>query len=110
MKKLILFTAITLILLSLTACSSGDKTKISVGAAADIVSENLTDTVTFDVLSAEIVYSGISDNNSMSTKLCPVWKFKLFNPNDDLNYIVYVDAVNGDFSYMTISSQFALTQ
>ncbi len=74
---------------------------LSLETAADIASENLSDIVKFEVLSAELIYSGDRNSESDIQYLKPTWLFKLVNTNDDLCYSVYVDAVSGECSYVS---------
>lgn len=78
-------------------------TLIPLSAAFDKASSELTDQVKFEVLSARLVYSGKQQEES--AELSPFWKITLFNPNDLYNYVCYVDAQSGDFSYLYYLSE-----
>ena len=70
---------------------------VSLKAAADIVSHNLSQSVKFNVISTELIYHG------RSALLKPTWLFTLYNTNDSLYYNAYVDAETGKFSYFAYS-------
>ncbi len=72
--------------------------------AVKTISEKLTDYVDFKVTRAELMYkvseriywgSIIGENFERAR---PVWKLTLENPNDDVTYVAYLDALTGDFS------------
>ncbi len=73
---------------------------VSFENAAKTVSEKLTQNVEFEVEKVEFVYTqlpkltamGYIDTENFSCKISPAWKFVLFNPNDDMAYVCYVDA------------------
>ena len=70
---------------------------VSLKAAADIVSHNLSQSVKFNIISMELIYHG------RSALLKPTWLFTLYNTNDSLYYNAYVDAETGKFSYFAYS-------
>lgn len=76
---------------------------LSLKEAIDIVSEKMTQNVKFNVLSTDLVYHGTRDEENIA-RLKPTWEFKLFNPNDNVNYNVYVDAVSGECNYFSYVS------
>lgn len=85
---------------------------ISIQTAAQIISEKMSDSVVFEVQKAEIVYSekAVQGQNVDVEKhkqlTSAAWKFTLFNPNDNLTYVCYVDAATGEnFRYYTMSAQ-----
>ena len=79
--------------------AGGEITKIiPFKEAADIVSEGLTQSVKFDVISTDLIYHGSTNDDNISI-LKPTWTFVLYNNNDGNYYNVYVDAVSGDFNY-----------
>ncbi|MCD7716092.1 MAG: hypothetical protein LUG56_05335 [Lachnospiraceae bacterium] len=77
---------------------------VTAEAASRIISEKLTDSVVFEVEKMELVYTempgktddGTVDVENPSSTVSSAWKFTLYNPNDDLNYVCYIDAVDGD--------------
>ncbi len=84
---------------------------ISFQSATEIMSNNLTDSVKFDVQKVELIYTAKNPESSdiepedYKQEVSPAWKFTLYNPNDKLIYVCYVDAVNGEnFRYYTTSS------
>ena len=87
------------------------QTCISPEAAISLVSQNLTQHVDFEVQNIELVYSkkfittpqGYVDTaNGNPCVIAPAWKLTLFNANDLLTYVCYVDAENGsNFRYYT---------
>lgn len=81
---------------------------ISFQSAAKIISNSLSDSIVFKAKKAELVYcartiEGIDvtvENYKQPTSVA--WKLTLFNPNDNLTYVCYIDAVNGEnFRYYT---------
>ncbi|MDE6761678.1 MAG: hypothetical protein K2J90_13545 [Lachnospiraceae bacterium] len=83
---------------------------ITLKSALKTVSEKLTDYVEFAVRKIELVYTqkysktedGYIDNENMSAEITPAWKITLDNPNDNLTYICYINAVDGgNFRYCT---------
>lgn len=76
--------------------------------AVEIAGEMLTAAVTFQVRKAELIYQGEYTQKNVdrpfsydtSYRICkPVWKLTAYNPNDDIIYTVYVDAVSGKMYY-----------
>ncbi|MGN0682814.1 MAG: hypothetical protein ACI4JY_03970 [Oscillospiraceae bacterium] len=76
---------------------------IPLDKAAEIASESLTQAVKFEVKTAELIYSGMTNRETYIDHLCPSWKFMLYNANDNLYYNVYVDAVSGECTYFSYS-------
>lgn len=76
---------------------------LSLKEASGIVSEKMTQNVKFNVLSTDLVYHGTRDEENIA-RLKPTWEIKLFNPNDNVNYNVYVDAVSGECNYFSYVS------
>jgi hypothetical protein len=82
---------------------------ISIEDAIKKVSSNLSEQIQFEVKKIEFVYErkmlvtaeGYVDvENGYPNELFPVWKFTMLNPNDEFNYIAYVNAKDGeDFAY-----------
>ncbi|MBP1538598.1 MAG: hypothetical protein ILA17_12090 [Ruminococcus sp.] len=75
-------------------------------SAADRISSELTDEVTFEVRAAELVYcqkpikkDGYIDINGYPMNVQPVWKLTLYNPNDMYTYFCYLTVDGKDFSY-----------
>ncbi len=84
---------------------------ISLKNAAEIISNNLSSNVIFNVQSVELIYTSIpkTDENGyidiedQSYANAPSWKFTMYNPNDQLTYVCYVDAANGEnFRYYKV--------
>ena len=80
--------------------------------AAELIGDNLTNNVVFQLEKSEIVYCmkttdlGVSEIEKIKQDTEAAWKFTLFNPNDQKKYICYVDAIDGsDFRYYTISME-----
>lgn len=79
--------------------------------AISLISSKLTNEVEFEVQRAELVYcyqpvktnSGYYDINGYPSKVYPVWKLTLFNPNDLYTYLCYVSADGTDFDYSVIT-------
>lgn len=72
--------------------------------AADILNSYMTNSIKFDVANISLIYSNMIVDNSISdyqTEARPEWKFVLKNGNDDLRYMVFVDAESGDCYYYT---------
>lgn len=74
--------------------------------AVRITSGKMTDYVDFEITRAELVYkqkSAIGSLNWGETQIpvYPAWKLELYNPNDDITYDCFVNAVNGTFEYFT---------
>lgn len=75
--------------------------------AANIISEKLTDHVTFEVVDAKLIYCQYDDGvprlfGDISVPIRAKWSLRLYNPNDALYYFCYLDARNAeDFSYFT---------
>lgn len=69
--------------------------------AVDIMSNTLTKGVKFELQTIEFIYKGNYSDDYETAHLEPSWKFVTRNPNDDLYYCVYVNAVNNECSYMS---------
>lgn len=69
--------------------------------AVNIMSNTLTQEVKFELQTIEFVYKGNYSNDYTTAYLEPSWKFVTYNPNDDLYYCVYVNAVSGECSYIS---------
>ncbi|MDR0983500.1 MAG: hypothetical protein LBL93_00615, partial [Ruminococcus sp.] len=80
---------------------------LSINDALKTVSKNLSDTVKFDLNKIELVYCEYHINDSMYEGTAkPAWKIKLYNPNDGLTYITFIDAENGgNFRYYTTENK-----
>jgi hypothetical protein len=80
---------------------------VSVEEAVESLSNNLTNTVIFDLNKIELVYlekNSDSVNSDVSEKylVSPYWKFTLYNENDNLTYCCYVNSLDSDeFLYYT---------
>ncbi len=72
--------------------------------ALNIMSEKLTQSVTFKVNKVDFVYCPLDfEENSYETTAEAAWRIESFNPNDEKTYIVYVNATNGEIRYLTRS-------
>lgn len=79
-------------------------TIVSLENAAKIMSQKLSDNVEFEVQKIELVYTekpnktseGYIDIENYSAMVAPAWKFTLYNPNDNLTYVCYIDAKDGE--------------
>lgn len=77
---------------------------ISFEEAISKISEKLSDNVEFEVQRIDFVYTqkpnktseGYIDIENYSAIVEPAWKFTLYNPNDSLTYVCYVDAKDGE--------------
>lgn len=76
------------------------------------VRESLTDKVNFEIKDAELVYCSKSPDTTYSSvegvifHIIPSWKFKLYNPDDNFDYVCYIDAVDGgNIRYYTVGGQ-----
>lgn len=74
---------------------------ISVEAVMDIVSSSLSQSVVFEVITADLIYHGEYADDNKTAQLTPTWCIELLNTNDDLSYRLYIDAVSGKCSYFT---------
>ena len=74
--------------------------------AVEIASEKLTQNVKFDVIETDLIYCGAMRGytNDYPTVLKPTWLIRLINPNDALYYVIYVDAVTGNFRVYSYST------
>lgn len=89
---------------------------ISLEKALALLSESLTDHVDFELERIEIVYRSqyIPDENgyinivTYAQELAPWWKFALYNANDSLTYMFYVDAADGKLVYHTTRNRLYL--
>lgn len=76
---------------------------VSFEEAVTTVSEKMTDYVGFEVTRAELIYrfkpnigAGINVGETQYP-VYPSWKLTLQNPNDNLTYVAYVNAITGEF-------------
>lgn len=83
---------------------------VSVETAIKNISDKLTDAVTFEVLSVELVYVQQFDKDEFGhinvdtyeANITPAWRITAGNLNDSRTYICYVDAADGgNFRYYT---------
>lgn len=65
--------------------------------AVGIVNDKLTHGVKFELRAIEFVYQGEYSKDFTKTMLVPVWKFTVFNPNDNLFHCIYINAFNGEY-------------
>lgn len=83
---------------------------ISFATAMQKMEKNLSSLIDFEVISADFVYSPKAykgESTAAEDYLQPTtasWKVSLYNPNDGLVYVCYVDALDGgNFRYYTYS-------
>lgn len=85
---------------------------VPVETAIKAISENLTSAVKFEVLSIEFAYVQQFEKNekghiiieTYEANITPAWRITAWNPNDNLTYICYVDAIDGEnFRYYSTS-------
>lgn len=79
---------------------------VSFEEAVLIAAEALTDYIDFIVNRVDLVYCAGQVQNNVSVEASyqlvdPAWRFTLYNSNDALNYICYVDMADGSFTYYT---------
>ncbi len=65
--------------------------------AVGIVNDKLTHGVKFELRVIEFVYQGEYSKDFTKATLVPVWKFTVFNPNDNLFHCIYINAFNGEY-------------
>lgn len=75
---------------------------LSFERAVEIVSEQMTSYVDFEVTAAQLVYCAEKDLGTgklgeTRMPVFPAWKITLYNPNDDFSYCCYVNALDGEF-------------
>lgn len=70
--------------------------------AAGIVSESLTDYLTFKANEVSLVYTMRQTETKSVSECRPNWRFTLSNENDDRTYVCYVDAIDGRMFYYII--------
>ncbi len=83
-----------------------------------MLSSELTNHITFEVNRIELVYCQecIPDENghlnleTYAMKISPWWKFTLYNVNDGLTYVFYIDAVSGEIRHFTTNRRLGLKQ
>lgn len=92
---------------------------VSFENAAKIISEKLSDSVEFEVQKIELIYTekpnktseGYIDTENYCSAITPAWKFTLYNPNDNLTYVCYIDACDGEnFRYYKTPDNLRLIQ
>lgn len=70
--------------------------------ALEICSSSLSSNVLFEVSSCELKYVSYYINDDASNlNVYPVWRFQAYNTNDNLNYVLYVNTLDGSFEYYT---------
>ncbi len=72
--------------------------------AVKITRDKMTDYVDFEVTKAELIYQKDNDlgSGNWAESRCPVnpaWEIDIYNPNDDITYHCFVNAVDGEFNY-----------
>lgn len=89
------------------------KSVIPVETAVKIISENLSENVTFEVDTVEFVYvqryvkdaQGRINIDTYESHKTPAWRITMHNVNDNLEYMCYVDAKDGgNFRYYKASN------
>lgn len=76
---------------------------VSFEEAVKTVSEKMTEYVGFEVTDAELLFrrkpnaSKSNDVGETRYPTYPSWKLSLYNPNDDIRYVAYVNALTGEF-------------
>lgn len=89
------------------------KSVVPVETAVKIISENLSENVTFEVDTVEFVYvqryvkdeQGHIDIDTYESHKTPAWRITMHNANDNLEYMCYVDATDGsNFRYYKASN------
>ncbi len=71
--------------------------------AVKTVSEKMTEYVGFEVTDAELLFrrkSNVGKSNKVGETRYPTypsWKLTLYNPNDNIRYVAYVNALTGEF-------------
>lgn len=85
---------------------------VPVDDALSIVSTSLTSNVIFNINKIELIYCSKFPDEPITTienalfSTVPSWKFSLYNSNDKMNYICYVNAIDGkNFRYYTSESK-----
>ena len=76
---------------------------VSFEEAVKKTSEQMTDYIGFEVTRAELIFRmkpNVGDGDQVGKTRYPTypsWKLTLYNPNDDLMYVAYVNALTGEF-------------
>ena len=79
---------------------------IPLSQAAERVSKKLAEYITATGDTVQLVYSGKQPSDeSPETVLRPCWKFSLHDKYDMLNYVVTVDALNGECGFYSYESR-----
>lgn len=97
--------------LQLTESINPYKDIITFQTVAEKISGSLSDNVKFEVKKIEFIYSEklilssegyVDTEGGVPRSVTPSWKFTLYNPNDELTYICYINAKDGEkFRYFT---------
>lgn len=67
-----------------------------------ILSEKFGGGMNLSLSRAELIYTGmypVNEEDYSVMKSFPVWKFRCHNTTDNLKYVVYINAVNGNIEY-----------
>lgn len=73
---------------------------ISLKKAAQILSEKMTGYAVFEVNDISFVYCNKqAEEKDAPSEASPSWRFSLYNPNDSMRYMVYVNAADGHCFY-----------
>lgn len=85
---------------SLTPVGDRINSVVPLKKAAEIVSEELSDNITFEANSISLVYCNKRAEEKGAPSIASAnWRFELYNPNDNMHYMVYVNAANGNSFY-----------
>ena len=89
---------------------------ISLEKAVSLLSEEVTSHINFEVERIEFVYrieyipteGGYFNIETNEQKLWPTWRFTLYNANDGLRYVFYIDAATGEMDHFTTEGRLNL--
>ena len=89
---------------------------ISLEKAISLLSAEVTAHVSFEVERIELVYRieyipterGYFNIETNAQKFWPSWRFMLYNANDGLTYVFYVDAATGELDHFTTEGRLTL--
>ena len=76
---------------------------IPLNTAVKILSDSFSEQIVFSLSRADLLYAKFSldeqDNSENNLAAVPIWKFRCHNTLDNLKYVVYVNAIDGNVSY-----------
>lgn len=89
---------------------------VPIEEAISIVSKSLTPHIKFSVERIELIYAqeyvpdekGHINIKTYEMRVTPWWRFVLYNSNDDLTYLFYVDAETGSIRYYRTNTRLEL--